>query len=125
MITLTPGARRLLEWLATTEAAANAGESDENSPGEVVCEGLECWYGLRRTNGATVKQLRSYCLISDSGCGAGTKISHGNESGRRHLQGLPPDCDGAGRWFETWEELIYANSGKKAGDNCRLMQEIV
>lgn len=54
---LTPAMERVLAWMA----------SDIEDDGELVTEAGQAWYGLERTNMATVNNLLRLCLIRDEG----------------------------------------------------------
>lgn len=60
---LTPGMARVLADLRALDKVGDIAE--------IVCDGLECWVGLRRTSWGTVGRLLQLCLLAeDDGGGA-------------------------------------------------------
>lgn len=60
---LTPAGLRALRLLLELEA--REGEEDAD-PAEIVCEGLACWIGTRRTNHALANRLLSLMLVGEA-----------------------------------------------------------
>jgi len=87
--TLSKKAVEVLRWLAS-----------EEGDGEIVCDGLECWYGTNRTSRRLVNCLVECVFVSFSDLGGSEHYSI-NESGRRFLEGLPPYRDNEGSYHDT------------------------
>lgn len=104
--TMTKAQRRVLEWLR---------DHRDGATGYIICEGLECWYGLRRTNRVTVDGLLVLCLVSQLSNEGGCELYAINESGVRALQGLPPYRDSEGNWHET-TAFMYGSPTPNEGD---------
>ena len=99
---LTKKALQVLKWLA---------DHKDGDDGELVCDRLECWYGLNRTNRATVHRLLECAFISkDVLGGSGAEHYTINGSGERFLKGLPPYRDSEGKYHETLFTILFANA---------------
>lgn len=80
MTGLTPGMRRVLELMARAE------DEGRHEEAELVCEGIECWVGLARTNRAVVRLLLRSLLVRDVSDTGGIERYAVNDTGRAALR---------------------------------------
>lgn len=92
-VKLTAAQRRVLTTLRDDEdrMLANPDKPLEDLADEIVCQGLECWMGLTRTNWRVVRGLLHILAISDRsdhGNGMGTDVQRFriNATGRIYLK---------------------------------------
>jgi hypothetical protein len=106
---LSPRAVEVLKWMAEHKD----GQDDYND-GYLTVSGLECWFGLNRTNRGVLNQLLECVFVSDqSGVGESSKLYAINGSGERWLKGEKPYQDSDGRLFNTMFELEAAHRRRK------------
>jgi hypothetical protein len=101
---LSPRAVEVLRWMSEHE-------DDPERSGELVVDGLECWFGLERTNRQVVTQLLECCFISDHSDSEKLRVYTINNSGKRWLKGLMPYTDGDGVEYAT----LLARPTKRTG----------
>lgn len=80
MDAMTPGMRRVMALMALAE------DEDRHEDAEIVCEGLACWVGSRRTNRGTVTRLLRAMVLQDVSCGEGVERYALNGTGRAALR---------------------------------------
>lgn len=92
---LTKAQRRVLEWLREAEDSNTAADTDASRAiydhDEIVCQGIECWIGLERTNWRVVLGLLRLIAISDrsdegNSMGGDVRRFRLNETGRNYLK---------------------------------------
>ncbi len=61
-------------------------EAQDTMDGELVCDGLEVWVGMHRTNRAVLNSLLLNCLIRGPETNGGTEIYRACEESRAILE---------------------------------------
>lgn len=94
--TLSDGAHAVVKMMYDAE------REDRLDDAEVVCDGLLCWCGEKRTSRAVVSQLLRACLVRDVGeQGKGVERYVLNEDGRKAALDRSyrvPELIGRSRW---------------------------
>lgn len=84
-------AKEVLKWLQV------------NEHDYLVADGLEVWFGLKRTNWNIVYELLLFCLISEDSFSRNNYFI--NEAGKRYLEDLPPYRDRDGKYHQNLTDI--------------------